>query len=94
MGGKTVFVTPDLERIGEGMPRDEHNKERPMVIAVPRPGRPSGMTEWMKKHPGERDEARDWKKRAIKAEELVNKLQRDVEYLTLEVELGGATRDA
>lgn len=87
VGGKTVFVTPDPERIGEGMPGEEHNKERPMVIAVPSPGRPSGMTEWMKKHAGELDEARDWKKRAIKAEELVKKLQRDFEYLTPEVEL-------
>ena len=59
-GGKTVFVSPNPERTGEGVPGEEHNRERPMVIAVPRPGRPSSMTEWMKSHAGELDEARDW----------------------------------
>lgn len=87
VGGKTVFVTPDPEGIGEGMPGEEHNKERPMVIAVPRPGCSSGMTEWMKKHTSELGEAKDCKKRAVQAKELVKKLQRNVEYLTPEIQL-------
>lgn len=51
------------------------------------------MTEWMKKHRGEFDEARYWRYRATKADKLVKKLQRDVEYSTLEAQLeDGTTR--
>ena len=92
VGGKPVLVTPDPELIGEAM-LEEYNKESPMVIAVSRPGRPSGMIEWMEKHRGEFDVARDWRYRATKAEKLVQKLQRDVEYSTPEAQLeDGATR--